>query len=401
MDSSLLEKLGKILHTGESSKDSRGLERSKVDIAVRRALAELNLTLKDIHETEGESENMTAIASDSIGDEFISLVKSRSAEVIDKEALDDFYEDVLSTGAHNGIFITTTYFTEDAISFVEDKPLILIDGVKLSKYLSEEREIKINRVFITGKTDLEIYNHFESTRRKKIIGLFGENEDIEEIEDRYAPLGLFTVMEVENEREAERSIFVNLNTGDIYRIKRNFRRVSLERNDTIGRIMGLPEDLRNDLLELIEHGEMDYEHLEGKNLEILKKKGLISVGTKRRGKGIMPTISDEILSTITLRRSIPTSSSKGRERPIVRSSITLPKLDNSYSLDFFLETGEPDKKFVIDPKEYEIEDIERTLRIITGSAKVKFMESIYYPYYRCKYGSSSGYRYKNYFPISV
>ena len=94
----------------------------------------------------------------------------RYAGSVGEPIIRDLYGVVTSERANKGILLTTGYFTKSAISFAQDKPLELIDGLQLkeliNRYLSSDSCIisSVNNVTLNTDTQLTI----ESNTNKQI-----------------------------------------------------------------------------------------------------------------------------------------------------------------------------------------------------------------------------------------
>ncbi len=366
------------------------IEPEKLRAIISRLLSELNLDLWYLEEEEGD---IIAVSVDKLDRDVTSLVRIRSEpSAVDKEDIEELYEDMSDKRASNAIFITTSYFTKDAKELARDLPIRLVDGTELSEFIAryEEKyeEVKPGLTFLSSKSDNEVVKYFKVKRRKKILGFAGSEEKIEEIDRRYTPLGVFSIKKFSKDSMREDKAYIDLNSGELCYIEAG----KIKRNDMIKRIMNLPPESREHLLDLMEHGVMDYEHVKGKYLSILEKKDLVYV--YEREKGIIITLVDEVLGIF--RSIFHGGELKPKEVTVkhVRSKLRIPEFDTSYDLEHFIESSsEIDKDYEPDPVNYKPEEILKILSRFYGS-DVKFEGTVYLPYYRCKYLTPTGVRYK-------
>ncbi|MFF2878133.1 restriction endonuclease [Gottfriedia sp. NPDC057991] len=60
---------------------------------------------------------------------------------ISRTAIQKFHSAIIDTGAEYGYFVTTSFFTKDAIEYVSNKPIVLIDLHSLSDLIEEVKHI--------------------------------------------------------------------------------------------------------------------------------------------------------------------------------------------------------------------------------------------------------------------
>lgn len=249
--------------------------------------------------------------------------------------------------------------------------------------LPDKPEIK--KAFISGKPDSEILGYFR--RKKKFLA----NESIAEIDRRYFPIGRFRIKSIREDVESKDYAYVNLNNGGLYYVKDHGIKTG---SNLIKKILELPEDAKKNLFNLVSEGSMDMERFGGKDIAgILERKGLARAYSIRK-----PTISDIIVGEITSSlQSFATGKAVVSSIPVVekrriRKRIGKIKINKSYNLDNFLDTRIPESGFDPDVIIHKPKDIIEVLSRLL-KRDVIYEDSVYLPYYRCKYVTKKGARY--------
>ena len=368
------------------------IKSEQLEAIVSRLLSEFNLDFRELKRIENG--DMLAIATNKLGEETKSLVRVRSYTIgLDEEDVEDLYEDMLRKEATSAIFITSSHFTKGAKKFAKYVPVRLVDGVELGKLLSEYEKPEVEFAFLSRFTDEEVVRYFKGGEKRKFLGIPSTGK-IEEIDKRYIPLGHFSMKRITGDLETVTNLYVDLNSGNVLYLEEN----RIEEDNFIKKILDLPEESRSHLLDLMEHGELDYEHLKGKPLDILEKKGLIGIRERGRGGSILDILTDEITSTITIATSELTTATHKTPTPVeraivkskqVRTTIDKPAIDTSFDLGHFIESAEIDPSFTPDPINYSSEDVLNILKRIYSECEVSFQGMTYLPYYKCKYASGA------------
>lgn len=210
------------------------------------------------------------------------------------------------------------------------------------------------------------------------------------------PVGHFTLKKTTRDTETTRDLYVDLNGGIVFHMEENI----LEEDDFIKKILDLPPESRAHLLDLIEHGELYQEHMEGKALDILEKEKLVQIQGKGRGGGILDILMDEVTSTVNIATSEMTSlthkaPTSGEQTIVttqyVKASIRKPSIDMSYDIGHFIESSiESNLGFDPDPINYSQEDVVEVLSRMYKGNEVSYVRMVYLPYYRCKYATEAG-----------
>jgi len=375
----------------------------KVRLVVERILSRNNLTLKSLDETEDG--DYIAKSTDVGGSRIFSFVRLESAEKgIERGSLEDFYNEAVEKNSDRHIFITDSVFTEEAQAFAAEKYIILVDGKEMESILVEEKEIEAEKAFVSVKNDREAFKYFNIRRIKKKFHVFGTEEKIEEIDRRYSPVACYMVSTVAEEVVEKTRVYVDLAYGDIYSVLGG----RVEKSGIIRRILSLPDDAKELLLELLEHEKIDEEHVSGKALEILKKRRFVNVERKEKSSGILIVIIDEILdalrlvsrgvselgSTSSQAETVYRDQLKTTTREMVSPDLQLTRFDNTYDLEFYLRTAKPTPEFDRDEIKYDRDEIARILDAITKEQEeIEFKYLIYLPYYKCTYLGKDKYRY--------
>lgn len=371
------------------------IEPSKLKNTASKLLTQLNLELKDIQSTKNPGDYIAASVNP-IGTETRSLIRVRDYSVgVTEEDVEDLYEDMLNANAKSAIFITTSHFTKEAKKFAKNLPIQLVDGVTLGDLMKEHYVPKAEIAFISAFEDDSVVRYFKKQRKRKIAGILGTEEKIEEIDRRYIPLGHFIIKKVSKDTETTKNVYVDLSDGNILYMDED----KIEENGFFKRVLDLPQESQTHLLDLIKYGELKHKHLDGKSLNILEKENLVKVEEKSTGGGILDIVLDELSSTISVATSEVTTLThpEPKEKAIeietkkyVKEIMNKPVIDSSYNLGQFIESGPPDPSFDPDPIHYDPKKVEEVLDTIYTEEDVSFVELAYLPYYRCKYVSHYG-----------
>jgi len=251
----------------------------------------------------------TAKTVNPMGGEIKSLVLAEPHEEdVTEDRLEELHKRMLEEEAARAAYITTSDFTADAVEYAKGKPISLINkfqlieslnrmGIHIDKELhdllerhglTEFRFKNIKHLFEVGKTMKEAKSHFSKKRKKKSLGMFGSLETVNQVKLVYAPTSIFKVDSIDTSgaRHVPPSVighddylFVNLANADLFYIIRKRRaerrEYALMSTDVLRRILNLPEDAYKHLIDLIDHGELPGEDLEGKELSILKSNKLV------------------------------------------------------------------------------------------------------------------------------
>ncbi|MEA3255378.1 MAG: phosphatase PAP2 family protein [Candidatus Altiarchaeota archaeon] len=380
-----------------------GIESKRLREIISRVLSEFDLELKSIEEIEGKKGDLLAICSDKLEEKVTSLIRiSTDIEGVERFDVEDLYEDMLQGKSRTAVFITTSYFFKETKEFAEELPVKLIDKIKLSEIIAEIEAIKRERAFVSDMSDRDVVNYFQRRIRGVTWGKLGLMipETIAGIDRRYAPVGAFILKRVEDTMEDRRPVYIDLSSGDILYIDEG----AIKKDGFMKNILNLPKKSREHLMDLVEHGELHHEHIEGKHLTILEKKGLVSKYEKKSG-GLLGSILKEIMTafieiisqvgelvTTSTTRPIPPPGAAPPVKKRVMAHINIPLFDQPYNLGRFMEVSKASEGFDPDPKIYEPEEIEEILNRTTNY-EVKFEYMVYFPYYLGKYSSRKGERY--------
>jgi len=387
------------------------LDEKKLKSVLRSILKESGLELDELQKVyDGEWQ---ASAVNRLGNRVMIVVWTKYMTSVGLEDVEDLYEEMLEVRAHHAVFVTTSHFTREAQEFAEHLPIELIDDVRLGELMPEAEIYEVKDVFVTEKGDGEAMDYFKTRRKRKLFGLMGEEENIEYVDRRYLPYAVYTLGKPKRAQEEEsKKLFVDLSTADIPYIEER----ELRSANTLRKIMELPEESREHLLDLVQYRGLSLKHVEGKHLEILERKGLVVSPTSRSGeKSIIQIIGDELSDTMNVFAknvsNIPqpreseinykkfehpwtVSDAMGRQR--VRANIRIPEVDRPFDLEHFLNTStEVDGKFDADKPRYNVVELRNVLERLYDK-KVEFKKIVYMPYYLCKYQTIYTTRYLRY-----
>jgi hypothetical protein len=297
---------------------------------IQTFISKMGFTVESVERMRDGSIDFVSKTKNPMGGRVISVVRaSPSPRPITREDVEDLCESMFNHQAVRAAYITVSSFTEEAEEYSKDKPISLISKYQLlesiekrglasdkkfmealDKFgLGEKHFQDVEQAFISSRNEGEARKHFESRSVRR--GLFGAGKSSEipiKVTLRYAPVSVFKVvtkkyhpaesreLRVEEKRDF---MFVNLNNLDLYYIKQRRRKnsveLSLNRSEIISKIMNLPEYPKSHLMDLLEHGDLPLEDLEGKDLSILKNKKIINIYEGRKGASGMTAYAEQFL----------------------------------------------------------------------------------------------------------
>ncbi|MBN2250976.1 MAG: phosphatase PAP2 family protein [Candidatus Altiarchaeota archaeon] len=382
-----------------------GLGERKIEKVLEKVLLqEYNLKTKTFEETE--KADFLATCTDRLDKEVKTLVRvQEEIEEIDREDLEDFYADMVDVNALYGVYLTNSYYSKDAMKFAKNLPVRLIDRKELMGIVYEIEALTYEKAFISDVDDAWVSRYFKSKLGAKITNIVLRLPDrIEGIDRRYMPLGFYTLTSSRGgEKHEKKYAYIDLASGDLYYIDEG----EVKKNETIKKILMLPSDTRQQLLELIEHGDLPYENVGKKSLDILRKTGMASIHERQGGGGLPAMIASEMSSFVkigvdqmgqfgSMKESGGSPEVCRTELPAKRfagANVKIPPFDHPYNLEHFMETAKTAEGFDSDGVKYNPEEIAELLKHITG-ADVKFHYIIHFPYYLAKYTGPRGTRYE-------
>lgn len=399
---------------GVMEEEELGIPPEKRKEVISRILKEFDLKLKSVNEIEDGGNDLLAVCSDKLGKEVTSLIRIwTESEGVEKYEVEDLYEDMIKRKSTTAIFITASYFFNDAKDFAKELPIKLIGRIKLSEIIIEIEAIKSEKAFVSDISDGDVVRYFQRMRKGKTLSKFGlvSPEDIEKVDRRYAPIGFFSLIKVDEAIEDRKFAYIDLSSGDILYIDEGL----IKKDGFLRRILNLPKKSQEYLMYLVEHGELHHEHFEGRYLTILKKRGLIlEYEKKKRGflGGILAEVMDviveiagqlgEVVSTAGTTYTPTKTTASPTHPPVkkrVRAEANIPPFDQPYNLENFMMVSNASEKFDPDPRKYEPEEIGEILSKTTGY-EAKFEYMIHFPYYLCRFSSRTGDRHRRLYSAS-
>lgn len=238
--------------------------------------------------------------------------------------------------------------------------------------------------FIPQSADADIRQYFEGRRG----GFLGPKDDIERIEMRYAPVGVFELKwcdevdsgffsKIKKIKEKSNVFYINLNNAELYYVSRGFfsKRLSVQKSDVLAKIIDLPDAAVAFLSDIVKRGSIKHHELNKKHflfldgnfdmILMLKTRELIGYDIKYLGVR-------EYFSRMNL----------------------LDLDDKRYNLGNFLATEKKD----IEAKE--VDELKHEPQLVLDVLKNflqgdgAFTKIVYLPYHECKYvDKAGGFRY--------
>jgi len=190
---------------------------------------------------------------------------------------------MIESGSLNAIFLTNSYYTKEAREFAQGIPLRLVDRKELSEIVYEIESMRLQRAFVSEIDDRYATKYFQNKLKNKLTNIILKQKDtINEIDRRYLPIAFFTIKKVIESAEKREQAYIDLTTGDLYYIDEG----RLMKTDAVRKILELPAEPKKLLLELMENGSMPIEHMSGRALDVLTKKGLATVYDRKKQEGL-------------------------------------------------------------------------------------------------------------------
>ncbi len=411
-------------------------------------VAKMGFEVESLKRTREGTIDVVAKSANPLGGSVLSLIRAQSTpETIRETDIQKLYDDMRKMDAVRAAYITTSEFSDESQQYSQGKPISLVNkyrlfesismsGVEvedefaelLDKYgLAERYYQKEKHAYAIGMSQSEAEESFEERAKSLKHPYLKPKDRVIRVSGRYSPVGVFHVTDIAAERihRAEKEgvvlhdeewVSIDLYTGELYYIekgqppKKGFMSRSsgppqnkLRRSTIIEDILLLPPESKAHLIDLLEHGDLPHEHLTGKHLSILEKRGVVHVynlADKRSTStaedivgffvSIMLMFIDEILdffgnmgeSSTPAQKEEPT----GEKKLGVGARVKMPHDKGGlYNLREYLVVEEGlAEDFEVDQTRYRSKDIERILKSILGG-DVTHKGVIYMPYYEGKY----------------
>ncbi|MFH1403499.1 MAG: restriction endonuclease [Candidatus Altiarchaeota archaeon] len=408
---------------------------------IRSFITKMGFEVESVERIDDGGMDFISKTTNPMGGRVTSVIRaSQSTRPVSMEDAEDLYDSILNHQAVRGAYITLSSFSHETEEYVRDKPISLINKYQLlesieKRGLASDKEFMLaldqfglaekhfqgfEQSFVVSRSEREIKDYFESkTVRKGLFGSKKTNEVPVKIVLRYAPISVFKTVsrkyvgsETQELRVVEKRdfLFVNLNNLDLYYIrqkrKKNSVELSFNRSDIIYKIMTLPEEPKDHLMDLLEHGDLPLSDIEGKDLSILKNKKIINVYEGKKGASSMTDQAQQalegMLETVNLIASEISSgiSSMGEESPSkpavekpkpkkVEAQVNMPHTDGGiYDIWKYLLTEEGVSPMSeMDTIEYSSGQVSSLLgKIMKGGVSREGI--IFMPYHRAKYVDS-------------
>lgn len=389
-------------------------------------IEKMGFDVDSVREVSDTTSDFVAKTVNPAGEEILSLIRASTfIRLVNERDVEELEKAMKDMGAVRSAYITTSGFNDSAVEAAKDEPISLINKYQLmdsieKRGLSADEEFMaaldrfgmaekhfqgVEQSFVTGLDEKEAVRYFESKA--------GKNEEPVRTVKRYGPVTVLkavNVKDVESSGESIRSIekkdylFINLHNLELYYItrkrKRNTTEYMFRKSEIIRKINDLPEESREHLLDLLEHGDLPVEDLEGKDLSILKNNKVITVyeGKKYTSTtdqiidgmmGAVNVIVDELTVGITSMGEGAGGSSGVEEKKLskkVTAEVNMPhKQGGIYDIWKYLETEKGiDFEAEIDPLIHSSKSVAKLVSAVLD-AEVTPQGLIFMPYYRSKY----------------
>jgi membrane-associated phospholipid phosphatase len=383
-----------------------GIDPEKLTKILAKILKEFSLQLTNV--AEAEQKSLISSAAESPGDLVVTSVDKlgkvvkilvrieKDSTAIEKDDVEDLYSDMIDSGSLNAIFLTNSYYTKEAKEFAQGTPIRLVDRKELSDIVYEIESATLQRAFVSEIGDQYVTNHFRNKLKNKLTNIILKLKDtINEIDRRYMPIGFFTVKKVRETVEKREHAYIDLTSGELYYIDEG----KLMKSDVVKKILELPAEAKKTLMGLMEAGDLPLDHMSGRSLDILLKKGLVMVYDQKKSGGILQeffSLISFIVAELTeplIRRGEYGQGITTKVNKFVSAAIKVPPFDHPYNLEYFMEVANASEAYEPDQIKYNPEEVAEVLSKMTGG-EAKFNYNVYFPYFLCKYSGPQGVKYE-------
>ncbi|MBD3387751.1 MAG: hypothetical protein GF416_01770 [Candidatus Altiarchaeales archaeon] len=397
---------------------------------IRKFIEKMGFEVESSEMLVDGSVDFKAKTNNPMGGRVLSIIRASAfTRMIGESDVESLEEAMRRAGAVRAAYITTSGFSESAVESAKGKPISLINKYQLmdsiekrglatdkdlmeslDRYgLAEKHFQGIEQSFTPSKKDEDVREFFESKRRK--------DEKLVKVRLRYAPVSVLRVVTMKDVWTSDQTLrsvekkdylFVNLNNLELYYLMQKRRKNKTEytfmKSDIIRKIHDLPEYSKQHLLDLLDHGDLPIEDLEGKELSILKNKKVIEIYEgKRTGPSefvdYLEMALNSILETINIIINEVliglASMGEGSESPGVKEEKPQKKVSAQINMPHFhggiydiwkhLRTEDGVRMDAeMDPLIYSSKTVALMLKSIFN-ATVKPQGLIFMPYHRAKY----------------
>jgi len=275
---------------------------------VLSALPMLDLSASRV-EVEGEhTVKVVAQRQDSPGT--LVLEAKNQKHKVGLHNLKQLKAEMMSKNASQAIFVSASGFTAEAYGYSHTNGIQLLTPADIEAMNSSPAQSKkpshniYERVYKPSVTLDEAKALFEGKRRRLLLGLIGEEERVDSVEARFAPIGCFHLRKRASQEfsqaglktvEGENTMYVNLATCELYYAYKGIagKGGKLKSTNILRRMMDLPESAVRLMSLVLEEEELLIDKLGPKELQmlhsnfadlaILQKAGLIVFRADIRG----------------------------------------------------------------------------------------------------------------------
>ncbi len=404
------------------------LSTSDFQAVISEFIAKMGFTIESSEILDDGSIDFKALTKNPMGGNVLSLIRASAyTKLVKKEDIENLHLKMVDMDAVRAAYITTSGFSEGAVEEAREKPISLInkyqliDSIEKRGLLEDKGLMRSLESFGMGEKHFQGFDQsfVRAKRREEIRGFFEakvkKGERASKPRLRYTPLevfrvvnqkDLFTADDTLRHVETKDYLFINLNNLDLYYIQKKRKRSGTERllmrSDIIAKIYDLPPSSKENLLNLLDHGDLPLDTIGDKELAILQNKRVIEVYEGKRFKGevieYLQLILSGTLETVNLVVSEITAGigSMGENSPPekpdippvknVAAQINLPHLTGGkYDIWKYLESMKGIVSFgEIDSMKYTSKEIGTLLTSIFQS-KIIPQGIIFMPYYRTKF----------------
>ncbi|MBD3387750.1 MAG: hypothetical protein GF416_01765 [Candidatus Altiarchaeales archaeon] len=223
---------------------------------VLAALSKIGLSVSSV-EVRGEHEvRVFARTEHKAVDNSVFVEARKQKRRVGRHEIEKLKEWMDDENSDSGVFISLSGFTDEAYEYASERGIRAftpedLDGFGSERHVSPEHHIYA-KVFEEAVDLVGATNYFNARRRKSLFGLGGYVEDIDFVEGRYAPVGVFELKRKADPRQhptpnttvgGENTFFINLTSCEIYYLYLGVagRGARLKASNVLRRMMDLSE----------------------------------------------------------------------------------------------------------------------------------------------------------------
>jgi len=367
------------------SGDEAGLPCGGLRDYVLGVLPKLGLSVTTV-EVDGEDRvSVTARSENKILRNTVLVEAVHHRRKVGSHALMKLRERMEGGNVQEGVFISTSGFTDEAVSYSTENHITLFTPHDLEEMTpigkaAAAYEHKIyERVFAESVGEDKAKEFFGRRMGRRFFGLGGFSERVDAVEGRYAPVGCFALRkrpglasgaEAAKAADGGNSFHVNLTTCELYYVYMGVagRGARIKSTNIFRRMMDLPEGLVRLLAGIFEREELLFDRMSEEQRMLMQ----------------------ENMNSLVMLENLGLAGLRRDGRGYVSNVILPPFNDARYDLTRFIEVRESvESRYGADEMAYQPNSILELLKDFYN-AEGEFRGVTYMPYFRCRYVNSDG-----------